>query len=306
MKENKIKRNPPRLQKTESGSGGISYAMYFIAIVITAFLYSFTTFSASLYVIEEVLENGLHIVENVVLTSNQASITETGREDTFDRELQRMKIVTKSTYQNTWGVNEQEQVNNLGEKFQDALVSQLGLVSNIHPSSGILAKMCGTDANIAIVGDVIIYEPIYDLQVIRTSNADAIIETDEHYVTKSWDFTTDYTIVGWVEYDLHYTNNVYQGCSKKLCSQTPILTNGKQAEGATIEATLGVSFAGLKNIFAGISTTTPTIGTDGEIDMSGVENGMFSNNPEQLTYQVQVTQAMDIVIADKDSRKIGN
>ncbi len=295
------------MRKKENGSGGFSYAMCFIGIVTIALVYTYTTFISNLYVVESVIENGLHLVENIVLTSNQSIVTNNNsiyeRNDAYEREMQRTNIVTECIYSDSFSDAEEQQVATLGKLFQDSLIKQFNLSNNTHPSSGILKNMCGEESDIIIIGDVIIYEPVYRLDVSPPAlNPDAEVEDDPKYVSKKWIFSTDYTITGWVQYNLHFTNNAYSGCSKKICSQ-PTLKNGNLVEGATIESTVGLSLKGLKNIFADVSTTTPTIDANGNYDLSNVEGGMFSKNPTQNIYDVTVTQAVDIVIADKDSRK---
>lgn len=290
--------------KREQGHGGISYAMCFVAIVITCVLYSFATFNANLFVVEEILENGLHIVESAVLTTNQRESIDDDA-DPYEKELERMRIVSKCTFQNAWEEEEKEQIDGLGKNFQDSLVEQLGLVNNVHPGSGTLKNICGDDSSILVVGDVVIYEPVYDVSITRTGTSNLETEDDERYVSKQWEFETTYTVTGWIKYNLHYVNNVYQTCTKEICAETPKIKNGNKVEGATIEATLGASFAGLKNIFAGVSTTVPAVDEKGNVNMAGVKGGMFSNTPSQLKYSVQVTQAMDIVPANQDSRDVG-
>ena len=58
------------------------------------------------------------------------------------------------------------------------------------------------------------------------------------------------------------------------------------AEGATIEADIGISFRGLNNIFADIS-----------------EKKMFADEVKETKYDAIVSQSMDVVIASQDSRK---
>lgn len=295
-----------RLLKKESGTGGISYAMYFIAIITTVVLFVYTTFNAQLFVLESILENGLHLIESTVLTANQSSIVGGERQDEFERELRRMKIVTASVYQDAWDNAEQAQVNKLGRLFEETMIEQFGLVNDTNPGSGVLKNMCGEDADILIAGDVYLYEPEYEMTIARTGVPDAVEETDPKYITKSYDFEVTYDIVGWIEYRLSFSNNIYQGATKRICSNVPQLLLGDEAEGATVEATLGVSFKGLKNIFAGIPTATPSVESAGSWDEPlTVEKGMFAENPEQIEYSVLITQAMDIVVAENDSRRVG-
>ena len=178
------------MKKTECGSGGISYAIYFVVMMICIILYSYTIFEANLYVIQSDLENGLHIVESAVITANQSKVVNSERVDEFEKELARMKIVTTSTFSESVAVEEQSQVNLLGKCFEEYFREQFKLDgSNVQ--GGTLEKLCGKGTELSIVGDVLIYEPIYELSVTRTETDNQGTNT-EGYVPKSYEFTSEY------------------------------------------------------------------------------------------------------------------
>lgn len=303
---------------TESGHGGISYAVYFMAIVISIVLFAFLRFNTFLYVVEETVENGLHIVESAAITTSEDDVENGYRTDTYEQELQRMHIVTECVASDSWGTLEKSQVEDIGKAFASAFINQMDLENNTNPSSGILSLICGEDSDVLIInGTVKIYEPVYEISMSKQSTGNSMTLTPG-YVTsdnKTWDFTADYTITGWVEYDLYYTNNAYIGADKTYTTTTPTLYDGSEAEGATLEAGVGISFKGIQNIFAGVSTETPTVGGDVIMNDDGTigtntytissvsDEQMFSSEPTQETYDVTVMQAVDIVIADQDSRE---
>ena len=72
---------------------GISYAMYFVVIIMGVFIFAFRIFHFDLLVLEETLENRLHVIESAVITSNQGSIIDGKRNDPYERELKRMHII---------------------------------------------------------------------------------------------------------------------------------------------------------------------------------------------------------------------
>lgn len=296
-------------RKTEHGDGGISYAMYFVAMIICLVLFVFFIFNANLYIIEETMENGLHIAETRVLTVNQDGILEDGtRADEFERETARMHIVTK--YNVTSRTTEEEnQVRLFGKAFSESIKEQLKL-NGSKPSGDILKHMCGSDADILIT-ELRIFEPVYSRTVTKAATG-KIGGTN----LDTFKFTTNYTVDNWIVYELNFdADNNYVSFTKtvKTGADVPTLARGDVAEGATIEASLATNFSGIRNIFAGVNTTPPTINEgaidlgDGlrgdEISLEGTGGGMFSDNPVAQQYDVIVTQSVDIVIAEQDSRK---
>lgn len=300
------------LKKRERGDGGISYAMYFIAIVIALVFFVFFKFNADLFMIEESLENGLHIAEIRVLTVNHDGNKADGtRDDKFERELSRMHIVTKCDSGSTSiSGKEEQQIKMLANSFSDAIKEQLDL-DGVHPKSSILKSMCGADSVIHIE-NFRIYEPVYNKTVSKSSDGNIAGSSLNKY-----NFTVDYAIEKWVVYDFTFSDdaNDFVSCNKHFSTSAPVLDNGNPAEGATVEATLGTKFGGVRNIFAGINTTPPDVHENAidlgpnynnikvdEYDLSYSWGPMFSSSPTQKEYTIKVTQSVDIVIAQQDSR----
>lgn len=285
MNRNRIEHTP----QLEHGDAGISYAMYFIAIIVTLVLFVFMQFNTGIYVAEEVLENGLHIAENKAMTVNQSTVDETGtRIDEFNKEVKRLHIVT--SYDKTSSsitTSERQQLKAIGDDFSNTLQQQLGL-SGSTPSLGILKELCSSNSNVILSEPVVIYEPIYERTVKRTD--DGIISGTS---VGKYLFESKYVITGWIKYELFFDgNNNYMAAnaSKSFIdvASNPTLRNGSKIEGATIEATLAVSFRGVRNIFAGVHSGSGPI---------------FSSNPQDTIYDVEVTQSTDIVISTLDGRQ---
>ena len=285
MRINRIKETP----QMERGDAGISYAMYFIAIIMVLVLYVFMRFNAGIYVAEEVLENGLHITENKAMTVNQSTVDETGtRIDEFNKEVKRLHIVTSyDKDSSSITTSEREQLKVIGNDFSSTLQQQLGLTGST-PSLGILKELCSSNSKVVLSGPVIIYEPIYERTVKRTNNG-FISGT----LVRKYQFESKYVITGWIQYNLYFdgNNNYMDANTTKMfidVANNPTLRNGSQIEGATIEATLAVSFRGVRNIFAGVHSGS---------------GSMFSANPEDTIYDIEVTQSTDIVISTLDRRQ---
>lgn len=271
-------------EQKEPGDGGISYAMYFIAVIICVLLFVFLQFNAGMYVAEEVLENGLHIVENKIMTENQSDFDDSGsRVDNFNKEIKRLHIVTSyDSSQGSLTTEEASQLNAIGNEFSSALQKQLNL-NGTKPVTGILLELSSPDSDILISGPVVIYEPVYKRTVAADPNG-SIAGTR----LSKFNFVSTYEIIGWIKYDLYYSNNVYTGASKQIVdvANTPKLKNGDLVEGATIEASIAITFEGIKNIFASVEESEK----------------FFKEVPETNKYGVVVTQSTDIVISSLDSR----
>jgi len=296
----------------EPGEGGISYAMYFVGIITTIIMFAFFKFNADLFMIEQAIEQGVHIAETRALTSNQDKVDGTGmREDEYERELSRMHIITKYNTNQDPSNLEKGQIEKLATEFADALKDSLDL-DGTHPQGQILKMMCGSDADI-LIDRLVIYEPVYSRAVTKVATG-----TIEGTSLETFDFNVLYTVNNWITYDINFVDNNYVGFSKsvKTAADVPRLTNGQLAEGATIEATVGASFAGVRNIFAGVDTAEPVVYenyykfneaynnlTANAYDISNATTPIFSGAPTQDVYDVSVTQAVDIVIAHQDSRK---
>lgn len=153
---------------------------------------------------------------------------------------------------------------------------------------GILKELCSSNSNVVLSGPVVIYEPIYERTVKRTD--DGVIAGTS---IGKYQFESKYVITGWIRYDLYFdgNNNYMDANTTKTfvdAASNPTLKNGSQIEGATIEATLAVSFRGVRNIFAGVHSGS---------------GPMFSANPEDTIYDIEVTQSTDIVISTLDKRQ---
>ena len=115
----------------------ISYAMYFAVIVLGIMIFSFCIFHFDLYVLEEMLENRLHIVEGAVLTTNQSTIVDGTKNDPYERELIRTHIITEcdaTTAYMSMGSKEYEQVYGLARNFENAFKKENNLVNKTKPS----------------------------------------------------------------------------------------------------------------------------------------------------------------------------
>lgn len=269
----------------EEGDGGITYAMCFIAIIFSVTLFSYFQFNTNAYVLKEKLETALHVAESAVLTANQGNVNDTGiREDEFDREAYRYHIVTAyDATINTKMEKEEKQLKFLASTMVNSLTNGLGLdTDNYTVKNGFLQDMCGTDGFIAIK-NMTIYEPVYEIRTTQSGSN----------LTGDLKFTTTYTPIKWIKYVIYFKDgsNIYNNSTKEILEEAPILYNGKSAKGATLQVTLGTSFKGLKNIFAKVGSNSTSI---------------FSQDPEEgrITYSVNVTLAMDIVLADNDDRNI--
>lgn len=275
----------------EAGSGSISYVSYFIAILFTVILFRVFQFRIDVLVAKEICENGLHIVESGALTVNHDGIIAGVRDDSFESELDRAHIITSCTVSSSKTSQETQEVNKLGAYIQDAFKEQFGLENNTNPT-GHLASLCGEDSDVLLSnrsgvanGVVVVYEPVYTVTTQRSDSGETVIFDDGTTVSK-WIFDTHSTVEGWVEYDLYFTNNTYTGYGKSILTGVPILYNGLEAEGATIESTVNIEFDGVRRVIA----TNPT-------------EGFFANNQDADHFSVKVTQAMDIVLARDDSRR---
>lgn len=265
--------------REDGSNGGLVYAMCLIAILMAAMIFNFVQFNSNVYVIKSDLENGLHIVEGSVMTSNQRYEEEGKYLDDYERELSRYHIVTSDDYVG--------QCEYIGNAFTTALRNQFDLDENGVPLSGTLSSMArpwqnpvdptsGTiyaEAKLLITNPVVIYEPTYTITQER-------VETGNP--SRPYEFEETYTITGWTKYSLYFntSTNEYDHVVKEAIpsSTTPRLQNGNVCEGATIEATITVPFYGVNRIFADASTATYN------------------------QYYVSVTQSTDVVITSLDSR----
>ena len=302
-----------KLNKMEEGTGGISYAMYFVAIIMTIVLFVFFKFNCDLYVIEETMETGLHVAENRVLTANQDEVDASGRSDIYERETNRLNIVTNYTKSSSsMSTVESDQIRLLANAFSEALQEQMNL-NGSEPQGSILKQMCGEGAKIYI-SEMRIIEPVYSRTVTKTE-----IGQVSNSTLKDYSFDVVYNIDQWIIYTLSFNdNNEYLGVTKSFSSNAPVLSrkDHPEAEGATIDATLTTSFAGVRNIFAAAPSSSPVITknaihfgeqynnvTADAVDWSGMDTPIFAANPTRNIYTVDVSQSVDIVVAHQDKRK---
>ncbi len=272
--------------RREDGSG-VTYVSYFVAMVIMIVVFYWQRTSASIYVLEEIAENGLHIAENYALSANQTTTDDGGGVRQFERELDRLAVITVADtqdasenyiYAGTTALSSEEslQARAVAEALLSEFKRQLNL-SGANPQDGILKNLCGEDGSIEVT-TIRIIEPIYERTV-----------TPVHFVPgapfDSYDFQVTYNKLSWVEYDVTCANNQVASIAKQVSTSAPLLNNGHPAEGATIESYVGMNFGGMRNVFA----TNPG------------EDGYFAT-PTQQRFAVTVVQAVDIVIAQDDSR----
>lgn len=309
-------------KKKEAGTGGISYAMYFVAIISTLVLFVFFKFNADLYVIEETMENGLHVAESRALTVNQdlgkdgsgKTVQNSGE---YEREVNRFNIITNYTPSTEMSTKEQGQVALLAKEFSKALQEQMNL-SGSEPQGSTLKAMCGSGSKICITKMRVI-EPVYTKTVTRKPKGNTVGKNDIGDYLPGYSFEVVYNIEQWIVYDISFDeNNNYISATKSLSASAPTLAlEGKEAEGATIDATLTTSFAGVRNIFAAAPSSSPVItknaihfgeqynnATADAIDWAGLDTPIFTSTPTQNEYTVQVSQSVDIVVAHQDKRDI--
>lgn len=301
MKEKKSRKTTYKLpfSRKESGSGPLNYTWYFIAILICIVVFTFNRFHIGLYVVEEIVENGLHIAESGAVAMNMT-------EDNFLTKVHMIPSADTAYMEgnlNSFSSDgkEEEEVRKVANAFSARFTEQLKLNNNANPTMGTLAGYCGTDSKVLITSCRVV-EPVYEVIVTRheipeeetteteeseeTEETESTEEDDKEFIENDYDFTVEYKIVGWKEYPIYFQNNHFSNIGTPQFTTTPpILKNGNRIEGATIEATVELSFNGVKNIFA-----------------SAGESGIFTKNPSTDHYVVTVTQAFDIVTVDNDSR----
>lgn len=300
------------LHKREKADGALTYAWCFIAITITIMIFLFMTFIWNVGVVEETLETRMHTIESAALSVNQDKVESGSRSDTFEQELERMHVVRAVELSNAWSSDgkERQEAYAAAQFLSDNVIADLYLDSSATSYAGVLNMMCGSSTNVNLTG-ANIYEPIYNVEVNRHATGNP----DEPY-----EFDIQYHITGWVKYTCEYNpaDNSLSSVTKSVCSSTPVLANGIHAEGATIEMSIALSFNGIRNMFYGVNNAMPT--TSGStyfdddrnlvdnyvINYNGAESdlGMFGDEMSYSKYDVVVTQAVDIVNANYDSRSV--
>jgi hypothetical protein len=298
------------LHKREEADGALTYAFCFIALIITITVFLFMIFNWNVVVVEETLETRMHTIESAALSVNQDRVISGSREDTFEQELARMHVVRAVELSNAWSSDgkEQQEAYAVAEFLSDNVIADLYLNSHATSDAGILNMMCGADTKVNLTG-ANIYEPIYNVEVSRYATGNP----DEPY-----EFDIQYHITGWVKYTCVYSpsDNSLASVTKTVCSGTPVLVNGTNAEGATVEMSIALSFNGIRNLFYNVNNAKPTTSGTAYFDDNGnlVDNyvinyngaesdlAMFSGENKYTQYDVIVTQAVDIVNANYDSR----
>lgn len=303
--------------KFEDGTNFVNYAVYFYAILICIVIYAFMNFHNSTYVVEEQCETALHIIESEMLAFRTASSNLMGNSPFKDtvlesnktlRDLERAHIVPSVKYQSSKTTDENKDIKSIGDAISSRFKASFNLDGST-PKEGFIKNVVTDDSTVTI-SSCKIYEPIYDISVTIDGLTGSGRVWDD--IIKGWDETTvqqwtdpdgekeikvTHTITGWVVYTLSFNNNnAYTSYTKDLfdVDHTPTIKrdpslgkkSDKKVEGATIEMSMNINLKGVKQIFAGSD-----------------EAGIFARDPVNKTYNLTITQATDIVIADEDSRK---
>ena len=283
------KRIKKMLLKKEDGLNGLVMAAFFMSIMFIVILYAFGQFNLELYVVEETLETGLHTSLSSVISANQLEYTEENDRET-DKSLNRTHIILNATANNVLTDIEKKELKTLGNNLTEILTKTYGLKNQVYPTNGILYSMCKNKP--IEITEVYIYEPIYEINYVST-------EDTSRY---PMGIRPEYKILGWVKYTLHFQNNVYDsGFTTKEYydlkkTLAPTLLNGNVVEGATIEGSITANIKGVNNIF-NMEDSAP------EIDGKYYVSPLFSKEVQTNHYQVTVTQAVDVVISENDSRQ---
>lgn len=266
-------------------------AAFFIAIMFIVVIYAFGQYNTELYVVEETLETGLHTSLSSVISANQLEYTEENDRDT-DKSLNRAHIILNATASNTLTDIEIKELKTLGNNLTEILTETYGLKQNVYPTNGILYSMCKNKP--IELTEVYIYEPVYNITYVPTT------DTSRYPMG----IRPNYGIDGWIKYTLHFENNVYDsGFTTKeyydlSTTLAPTLLKGNALEGATIEGSITANIRAVNNIF-NMDTTTPDPVTVDDVKTTP----FFSNGVKTSSYQVIVTQAVDVVISENDSRQ---
>lgn len=294
------------MRKTEPGNA-INYVTYLMAILLTTVLFCYAIFNDESKLAEEVCENGLHIIESGVLALNRGGETLGPGEIA---KLPKSHIISGVTYTKTKSATENTQVNAVGNYITTNFRSHMGLnSSSAVPQKGILKNICKGDS--VTLQPVKIYEPVYTITatignltltgkmwseiIQKWKETDGVKQWDDPAeISKNKSGSVSYAITGWVIYTLNFdANNNYIGYDKNTSTTAPSLKrdpslktkSGAAVEGATIEISMDITLHGVKQIFAESTATQ-----------------IFATNPAEPTYKKTITQAADIVIAEKDSR----
>lgn len=280
--------------KTESGA--IKYVLALIMFVLTSLFLSFFIIDANMRIVESDLEQGLHIAESAALVCNYPKVFL--NENIPDLLGARLHVI--NDFENTDFYFPEEitedaarlqyfkeklptedmQLRNVSNVLLTSLKEQWNLVdgNGTIPKDNTLASL--TASSPIYLQEIIIYEPNYTKNVIS--------DVDDSGIPK---FIINYTKdSSYVKYTMRFADNNLISIAKNTCIN-PKLKNGMNIEGATIEATVSLQLKGLL-AFAKQSSNPLVGGKTSSIDSS------FGT--------ISVTQAVDIIPANLDSRNPNN
>jgi len=283
--------------KKESGLSGVDFALYFVVLIIIIVLFRFLQVRTDIYDVEHVLENGMHIAQKSALTVNYTGIGE-------HSELQKLRIINACE---DWTTNESDvsnneeraQVKKVANHFVDYLAEEYGLVNNTTPTTSSLVNLFGENSKLH-VDKLLIYEPQYEVKVNTAITEEGVINPYDNepvpdLIIKN-PFYIDFPATTYAVYEVHFNDsNEIIGSISKHIESSPTLQNGDAIEGATIESNVSIEIYGVNNIFTNVST--------GASDETLKNTPIFNNNPEAFSQVIHVTESVDIVPADYDSRK---
>lgn len=258
--------------KTEEGLNGIQYALCYFAIMFVVIIYRFLTCEAGLYIIQQDLQDSLHIVGTAGLAYNF------GNTSTYESDLDRLYVINlaKNSTSSSFNTGELQQAKKLGDWIVGNYISQLNLTNNTHPTESMMVSMCGAHADI-LLEKLTIYQPLY--QRIVAPNPD---DADSPFVI-TFDCKKDDGKYWVVKYDYTISGNVITDVSKTLYKISS-LSDLKLKNGA------GDSIGG----------TTIDMCTKVSISETDKVNAILSHllNVDKI----HIWEAVDIVPAAKDDR----
>lgn len=282
MKRILTKTKPVR--KMEDGSSSpITMMMCYIALSLGMFFLAFIIAKQNLFVLREELLNGMHIVLGKAMTSNHLYFESTLTEDQITEEV--YHIITDSR-DNKW----QAQCQYLAGKITEGVIDQYYLdTDKVTPTKGATFILAGEDSSITIADPkseessdhiVYVYEPVYAITTTRVKTSTITDPADPDYGSPfEYVFKVRYNVSGWYTYKIYFTDhNVYASSSRSYDTQTPKLSNGDSATGATIEMALKVPYNELPIVIA--------------------------NTDHTGNYIAYVVSSTDITISDNDPRAV--
>ena len=318
-------------KKTEDGFNAVNYVFYLVIILTVCIVFACARFLDGVRVAEQTCDQGLHLIESGVLAIN-------AKKETIgfmaDSGMKRVNIVTAVDNGSTMTTAEQSQLSEIGNYIEQEFQKRMSLKGS-HPSGGILSFTCGEDSDVLLT-NVVIYDPVYEVQVyagdlslsgtFETKFWDSLREILQAWTNgdveklENWpEIAKEYeenpgivptvtlgNITGWVRYQLQFdSSNHYTGATKAILGTTAPVLNAdpsvgmggnitKQAEGASIEMSMKITVRGVKQIFAESSAAGSSLT---KVDP------LFVKNPQAPETDIIITQAADIVPAERDLRK---